>query len=56
VGGGAAAGGVGETVAGDGTVAVPGELVPTTPLAPRTGVLVLRWVPGVTDPGVGETL
>jgi hypothetical protein len=47
---------VGDAVAGVGTVVEPAELVPTTPAAPRTGVLVLRWVPGVTEPGVGETL
>src|SRR5262245_1363124 len=34
----------------------PGAVVPVTPFAPRTGVLVLRCVPGVTEPGVGETL
>jgi hypothetical protein len=56
VGGGAPGAGVGEAVAGVGTVVEPGVLVPTTPFAPRTGVLVLRWVPGVTEPGVGETL
>ena len=54
--GGAPAGGVGEAVAGVGTVVEPGVLVPTMPAAPRIGVLVLRWVPGVTEPGVGETL
>jgi len=56
VGGVAPAAGVVEVVEGVGTVAEPGVLVPTTPAAPRTGVLVLRWVPGVTEPGVGETL
>jgi len=49
-GAGACAGAVVEPVA----FVVP--VVPVAPLAPRKGVLVLRAVPGVTEPGVGETL